>query len=99
MTFSNPLLHYLLERPNVLRRDVLLQAKPEEQAADRRRAAASATGGGALDVARVRAARAEPARPAVRLDARSTTTSTAQYRLAARFGDYEVLVPRSSASR
>ena len=31
MTFSNPLLHYLIDRPNVLRRDVLLQAKPEEQ--------------------------------------------------------------------
>ena len=29
--FSNPLIHYLTDRPNVLRRDVLLQAKPEEQ--------------------------------------------------------------------
>ena len=29
--FTNPLLHYLTDRPNVLRRDVLLQAKPEEQ--------------------------------------------------------------------
>ena len=32
VTFSNPLLHYLTDRPNVLRRDVLLQAKPQEQA-------------------------------------------------------------------
>ncbi len=31
VSFSNPLLHYLTDRPNVLRRDVLLQAKPEEQ--------------------------------------------------------------------
>ena len=36
VTFSNPLLHYLADRPNVLHRDVLLQAKPEEQAQDRR---------------------------------------------------------------
>jgi hypothetical protein len=32
VTFSDPLLHYLVDRPNVLHRDVLLQAKPEEQA-------------------------------------------------------------------
>jgi hypothetical protein len=32
VTFSNPLLHYLVGRPNVLHRDVLLQAKPSEQA-------------------------------------------------------------------
>ena len=31
VTFSNPLLYRLVHRPNVLRRDVLLQAKPEEQ--------------------------------------------------------------------
>src|SRR5262249_20128788 len=31
VSFSNPLLHYLVDRPNVLQRDVLLQAKPEEQ--------------------------------------------------------------------
>ena len=31
MTFSNPLVYYLAQRPNVLRRDVLLQAKPDEQ--------------------------------------------------------------------
>ncbi len=31
VSFSNPLLHRLTDRPNVLRRDVLLQAKPEEQ--------------------------------------------------------------------
>jgi hypothetical protein len=32
VTFSDPLLHYLVGRPNVLHRDVLLQAKPSEQA-------------------------------------------------------------------
>ena len=32
VSFSNPLLHFLTDRPNVLHRDVLLQAKPEEQA-------------------------------------------------------------------
>src|SRR4029079_10404106 len=32
VTFSDPLLHYLVDRPNVLHRDVLLQAKPGEQA-------------------------------------------------------------------
>ena len=31
VTFSDPLLHYLVDRPNVLHRDVLLQAKPSEQ--------------------------------------------------------------------
>ncbi len=31
-TRSDPLLHFLVRRPNVLHRDVLLQAKPEEQA-------------------------------------------------------------------
>src|SRR5690606_21103735 len=33
VTFTNPLLHYLTDRPNVLDRDVLLQAKPDEQRA------------------------------------------------------------------
>jgi hypothetical protein len=31
VTFSDPLLHFLTHRPNVLHRDVLLQAKPAEQ--------------------------------------------------------------------
>jgi hypothetical protein len=33
VTFTNPLLHHLTDRPNVLRRDVLLQARPAEQRA------------------------------------------------------------------
>ncbi len=31
MTFSAPLLYYLTNRPNVLHRDFLLQAEPDEQ--------------------------------------------------------------------
>jgi len=33
VTLSNPLVHFLARRPNVLRRDVQLQARPAEQAA------------------------------------------------------------------
>jgi hypothetical protein len=32
VSFSDPLLHFLTRRPNVLHRDVLLQARPDEQA-------------------------------------------------------------------
>ena len=32
VTLTDPLLHFLVDRPNVLRRDALLQARPEEQA-------------------------------------------------------------------
>jgi hypothetical protein len=32
VTLTAPLLHFLVDRPNVLRRDALLQARPEEQA-------------------------------------------------------------------
>jgi hypothetical protein len=98
VTFSNPLLHYLLERPNVLRRDVLLQAKPEEQqrivAALRR----------AQPVV-VRWTSPESARPEPNRRGRPSGSTAlddylkAQYRLAERIGAYEVLVPRSSASR
>jgi hypothetical protein len=31
VTLTDPLLHFLVDRPNVLRRDALLQARPEEQ--------------------------------------------------------------------
>lgn len=33
VTLSDPLVHFLVRRPNVLRRDVLLQARPADQAA------------------------------------------------------------------
>ena len=32
VTLTDPLLHFLVDRPNVLRRDALLQARPDEQA-------------------------------------------------------------------
>jgi hypothetical protein len=32
VTLTDPLIHFLVDRPNVLRRDALLQARPEEQA-------------------------------------------------------------------
>jgi hypothetical protein len=98
VTFSNPLLHYLLERPNVLRRDVLLQAKPEEQ----QRIVA------ALRSARpvvVRWTSPESARPEPNRRGRPSGSTalddflSAEYELEARFGHYEVLVPRSRASR
>ncbi|MGH2948232.1 MAG: hypothetical protein ACRDPC_18590, partial [Solirubrobacteraceae bacterium] len=94
VTLTNPLIHFLVRRPNVLRRDVLLQARPEEQA----RIVA------ALERTRPRAvirwldplsSRPEPNRRG------RTSGSTAldehleiAYRPAARFGAYEVLVPR-----
>ena len=80
VTFSNPLIHYLADRPNVLRRDVLLQAKPEEQ--ERIVAAlerAQAEGDRPLDRARVRDAASPTAAAARAARARSTSTSQRAY--------------------
>jgi hypothetical protein len=94
VTLSAPLVHFVVDRPNVLRRDVFLQARPDEQARIV----------GALRRERPRAvvrwtsplsSRPEPnprGRP-------SGSTALDQhlaeaYRVAARHGDYEVLVPR-----
>ena len=94
VTFSNPLLYYLVDRPNVLRRDVLLQAKPDEQAAI---------------VGRLRSARPKviirwvaPASSKPEPNRRGRPSGSraldeyidAHYRQAARYGDYVVLVPR-----
>ena len=94
VTFSNPLLHFFVERPNVLRRDVLLQARPEEQ--ERIVAALRARRPRAI----VRWTSPESARPEPNRRGRPSGSRTldeylaAAYRLDARYGDYDVLVPR-----
>ncbi|MBE2316389.1 hypothetical protein DVA67_010405 [Solirubrobacter sp. CPCC 204708] len=98
VTFTNPLLHYLTDRPNVLRRDVLLQAKPEEQrnivrALEQRRP-------------RVVIRWTDPASSKPEPNRRGEPSgSTAlddylerAYRLESRFGYYDVLVSRSIAA-
>ena len=99
VSFSNPLLHYLTDRPNVLRRDVLLQAKPEEQ----RKIVA------ALEKARPRvvirwtdpeSAKPEPNRRGRPSGSRELDDYIdANYVLQGRFGHYDVLASRSIASR
>jgi hypothetical protein len=94
VSFSNPLLYYLVDRPNVLHRDVLLQAKPEEQAAIVRR----------LKSARpkviVRWTAPESAKPEPNRRGRPSGSRAldeyigARYRPAARYADYVLLVPR-----
>jgi hypothetical protein len=98
VTFSNPLVHYLTDRPNVLRRDVLLQAKPEEQ----ERIVA------ALERARPKAivrwiapesAKPEPNRRGRPSGSRALDEYLATaYVLEGRYGDYEVLSLAASSS-
>lgn len=94
VTFSNPLIHYLTGRPNVLRRDVLLQAKPSEQA--RIVAALERTRPKVV----VRWTAAESAKPEPNRRGRPSGSTALDdylaraYRLEARYGDYEILVPR-----
>jgi hypothetical protein len=93
VTFSDPLLHYLVDRPNVLHRDVLLQAKPSEQA----RIVA------ALQRAKPVVIRwTDPASSKPEPNRRGRPSGSRQlddflrsgYREDSRFGDYVVLVPR-----
>jgi hypothetical protein len=94
VTFTNPLLHYLTGRPNVLRRDVLLQAKPEEQ---RRIVAALER---AKPKAIIRWTAPESAKPEPNRRGRPSGSRALDdyidraYELRARYGDYDVLVPR-----
>lgn len=94
VSFSNPLLHFLTDRPNVLHRDVLLQAKPAEQ--ERIVAALRRTRPRAIvrwtDPA---SARPEPNRRGRPSGSRALDDYLASaYELSARFGAYDVLVPR-----
>ena len=93
VTFNDPLVHFLTRRPNVLPEDTLLQARPEEQA---------------RIVAVLRRERpvvvrwTDPlsSRPEPNERGRSSGVRlldehlASAYRLQARFGAYEVLVPR-----
>jgi hypothetical protein len=93
VTLSNPLVHFLVRRPNVLARDVSLQARPAEQA----RIVA------ALERARPRAivrwtdpisARPEPNPRGRPSGSRALDEYLARaYDVRARFGEYEVLAP------
>jgi hypothetical protein len=95
VSFSNPLLHYLVDRPNVLQRDVLLQAKPEEQ----RRIIAKLPRAKVV----VRWLNPESAKPEPNRRGRPSGSRALDdyiddnYARRARFGDYEVLVSRSMA--
>jgi hypothetical protein len=94
VTFSNPLLYYLVGRPNVLHRDFLLQAKPEEQEKIVR----------ALQQARpkaiVRWTDPASAKPEPNRRGRPSGSTALDdylnraYTLNARYGFYDVLVPR-----
>jgi hypothetical protein len=94
VSFSNPLIHYLTDRPNVLRRDVLLQAKPDEQ--ERIVAALER----AQPKAIVRWTAPESAKPEPNRRGRPSGSRAlddylaSAYVVDATFGDYEVLRPR-----
>jgi hypothetical protein len=93
VTFSDPLLHFLTRRPNVLHRDALLQARPEEQ----RRIVAVLRRARPRVVIRWTApesARPEPNRRGRPSGSRALDDYLgAAYRRTAAYGDYEVLVP------
>jgi hypothetical protein len=94
VTISDPLIHFLVHRPNVLHRDVLIQARPKEQ--DAIVAALRRTRPKAVvrwtDPA---SSRPEPNRRGRPTGDRSLDEFlTAGYRQDSRYGAYVVLVPR-----
>jgi hypothetical protein len=94
VTLSDPLIHFLVRRPNILARDVSVQALPREQA--RTVAALRRTRPRAVvrwtDPA---SARPEPNRRGRPSGSRALDDYLAgAYRLDGRFGAYDVLVPR-----
>ncbi len=94
VTLSDPLLHFLTRRPNVLRDDVLLQAEPAEQArivAALRRAPPRAIVRWTDPIS----ARPEPNERGRPSGSRALDGYLASaYRLRARYGTYDILVPR-----
>jgi hypothetical protein len=94
VTFSDPLLHFLVRRPNVLHRDVLLQAKPSEQAkivAALRRARPKVV----IRWTDPASSQPEPNRRGRSSGSRALDRYLASaYRLDARYGFYDILVPR-----
>lgn len=99
VSFSNPLLHRLTDRPNVLRRDVLLQAKPEEQQAIVAKLQQTQP--------RVIIRWTDPASATPEPNRRGRPSGSRAldeyidraYALEARYGPYDVLLSRSIASR
>jgi hypothetical protein len=93
VTFSDPLLHYLVDRPNVLHRDVLLQAKPSEQ--EKIVAALRAARPVVIRWTDPASSEPEPNRRGRPSGSRALDDYLSRaYREDSRFGDYVVLVPR-----
>jgi hypothetical protein len=94
VTSTAPILHFLVRRPNVLHRDALLQAQPAEQAA----IVAALRRARPLAIVRwtsPASSHPEPNRRGRPSGSRALDDHlAADYVLEARFGDYEVLVPR-----
>jgi hypothetical protein len=94
VTLSDPLIHFLVRRPNVLSRDVSVQALPREQAltvAALRRARPEAV----VRWTDPASSRPEPNRRGRPSGSRALDEYLASaYRLDARYGAYDVLVPR-----
>jgi hypothetical protein len=94
VTISDPLVHFLVHRPNVLSRDVSVQALPREQAvtvAALRRTRPKAI----VRWTDPAGSRPEPNRRGRPSGSRELDEYLASdYRLAARYGAYDVLVPR-----